>query len=107
MPDALETAIGTDKTKTDSDGDGFNDKDELAGGYSPLVKSAKLNYDANFAAAQKGKIFLQVESRGEAWYVNPADGKRYFLARPADAFNVMRKLGAGLTNGNFEKLAGK
>lgn len=107
LPDALETAIGTDKNKTDSDGDGFNDKDELIAGYAPWAKTIKINYDNNFAAGQKGKIFLQVESRGQAWYINPADGKRYFLARPADAFNIMRQLGAGISNSNFEKLAGK
>ncbi|MEI6597248.1 MAG: hypothetical protein WCL13_03540, partial [bacterium] len=107
LPDAFEDAIGTDKNKIDSDGDGFNDKDELMTDYSPLAKNLKINYDNNFSVAQKGKIFLQVESRGEAWYVNPADGKRYFLARPSDAFNVMRQLGAGVSNSNFEKLAGK
>ncbi|MFA6307121.1 MAG: fibronectin type III domain-containing protein [Patescibacteria group bacterium] len=105
LPDALETAIGTDKNKTDSDGDGFNDKDELMTGYAPWAKNIKINYDNNFSVAQKGKIFLQVESRGEAWYVNPADGKRYFLARPADAFSIMRQLGVGLSNSNFDKLA--
>jgi len=107
LPDAFEDAIGTDKNKTDTDGDGFNDKDELVIGYSPLAKAAKLSYDNNFSVAQKGKIFLQVESRGQAWYVNPADGKRYFLARPVDAFSVMRLLGAGIANSDFDKLAGK
>jgi len=105
LPDAFEDAIGTDKNKIDSDGDGFNDKDELNTGYSPLVNNAKLYYDNTFTAAQKGKIFLQVESLGEAWYVSPVDGKRYFLARPADAFAIMRKLGVGISNANFEKLA--
>ncbi|MDP2709279.1 MAG: CARDB domain-containing protein [bacterium] len=105
LPDAFEDALGTDKNKSDSDGDGFNDKNELEAGYSPLAKTVKMNYDLNFAAAQTGKIFLQVESRGEAWYVNPADGQRYFLARPADAFSVMRKLGLGISNSDFSKLA--
>lgn len=105
LPDAFEDAIGTDKNKIDSDSDGFNDKAELTGGYAPWAKNVKINYDNTFSAAQKGKIFLQVESRGEAWYVNPSDGKRYFLARPADAFNVMRQLGTGITDINFDKLA--
>lgn len=34
----------------------------------------------------KGKILLQVESAGEAWYVNPDNEKRYYLGRPSDAF---------------------
>jgi len=107
LPDAFEDAIGTDKNKTDSDGDGYNDKAELTAGYAPWAKTVKIGYDNNFSSGQKGKIFLQVESRGEAWYVNPVDGKRYFLARPADAFNAMRQLGAGISNGNFSKLAEK
>jgi len=42
-----------------------------------------------------GKIFLQVEKSGEAWYVYPEDKHRYYLGRPIDAFNVMRDLGLG------------
>ena len=64
----------------------------------------KNKIDNNFSNNQKGKIFLQVENNGEAWYINPEDGKRYFLGRPADAFNVMRNLGLGISNSDFEKL---
>ncbi|MFH1822538.1 MAG: C39 family peptidase, partial [Patescibacteria group bacterium] len=32
---------------------------------------------------------------GEAWYVYPTTGKRYYLGRPQDAFNLMKKLGLG------------
>lgn len=52
-------------------------------------------YDLNFINAQKGKILLQVEDNGEAWYVYPKNGLRYYLGRPADAFDVMRNLGLG------------
>ncbi|MDP3941764.1 MAG: hypothetical protein Q8Q49_05670 [bacterium] len=52
-----------------------------------------------------GKILLQVESQGEAWYVNPSDEKRYYLGRPDDAFKVMRELGLGITNISLEKIA--
>lgn len=63
----------------------------------------------------QGKIILQVENNGEAWYINPADQMRYFLGRPADAFNLMRELGLGISNKDFDafnmvapaKLAGK
>jgi len=103
LPDLFEDAIGTNKNNSDSDGDGFNDKTELSGNYNPNG-SGKLNLDNNFSGAQKGKIFLQVERNGEAWYVNPSDGKRYFLGRPTDAFQVMRNLGLGISNNNFDKL---
>lgn len=60
--------------------------------------SEEQNIDPGFANRQKGKIFLQVENNGEAWYVNPEDGKRYFLGRPHDAFDLMRDLGLGISN---------
>ncbi len=103
LPDMFEDAIGTDKNKADSDNDGYNDKTELENGYNPSG-FGKLNFDNSFTINQKGKIFLQVENNGEAWYINPNDNKRYFLGRPADAFNVMRNLGLGISNSDFEKL---
>lgn len=103
LPDLFEDAIGTDKAKADTDGDGNNDKTELENSYNP-DGAGKLYFDASFAANQKGKIFLQVENNGEAWYVNPSDAKRYFLGRPADAFQVMRNLGLGISNSNFDSL---
>ena len=45
-----------------------------------------------------GKILLQVEANGEAWYINPLDDLRYYLGRPSDAFNLMRSLGLGVSN---------
>ncbi|MFA6106830.1 MAG: CARDB domain-containing protein [Patescibacteria group bacterium] len=104
LSDIFEDALGTDKSKKDTDADGFDDKAELNSGYSPKIKNAKMNLDSGFSAKQKGKIFLQVEGKGEAWYINPADGKRYFLGRPADAFNVMRNLGLGISNSDFGKM---
>lgn len=45
-----------------------------------------------------GYIFLQVESKGEAYYYHPVDGKGYYLGRPADAFKIMRELSLGATH---------
>ncbi len=39
-----------------------------------------LQPDIALANKLKGRILLQVESLGEAWYVNPRDGRRYYLA---------------------------
>ncbi|MBD3248356.1 hypothetical protein GF382_03650 [Candidatus Falkowbacteria bacterium] len=43
-----------------------------------------------------GKIFLQVQENGEAWYVYPENSRRYYLGRPADAFRIMRELALGV-----------
>lgn len=61
---------------------------------------------ADLASRLKGKILLQVESNGEAWYVNPEDEKRYYLGRPADAFQVMRELGLGISSKDFGSFNG-
>ena len=103
LSDLLEDAIGSDPAKTDTDGDGFPDKDEVQNGYQ-ADGSGQAVIDNVFAGNQKGKIFLQVEKNGEAWYISPADGKRYFLGRPADAFSVMRNLGLGISNHDFDNL---
>lgn len=50
------------------------------------------------AASLSGRVLLQVESKGEAWYLNPVNGKRYFLGRAADAAKIIRALGLGVTN---------
>ena len=52
----------------------------------------------------KGYILLQVESHGEAWYVNPADGKRYYMKDGATAYEMMRKFGLGITDADLAKI---
>ena len=51
-----------------------------------------------------GRILLAVESRGEAYYVNPLDLKLYYLSRPADAFKIMKNLSLGISNDDFDRL---
>lgn len=58
----------------------------------------------SLSASVKGRILLQVQDKGQAWYVNPIDNRRYYLGRPADAFSVMQKLGLGISNQNFSSL---
>ncbi|MEK9165764.1 MAG: hypothetical protein AAB525_02805 [Patescibacteria group bacterium] len=74
LSNAVEDSIGTDKNNMDSDGDGYGDKDEIINGYNPKG-TGKLPIDNNFTKQQLGKILLQVENKGEAWYINPNDNK--------------------------------
>ena len=96
----LEIALGTDPDKEDTDGDGYNDKLEVENNYDPL-KDGLMPIDQNFTIQLSGKILLQIEKTGEAWYVNPFDLKRYYLGRPTDAFEIMRVLSLGITNNNL------
>ncbi|HPW44733.1 MAG TPA: hypothetical protein PLX67_03410, partial [bacterium] len=58
--------------------------------------SAGIATDTALTKKMAGRILLQVEANGEAWYVNPLNGQRYFLAGPTNAFNLMRQLGLGV-----------
>lgn len=49
----------------------------------------------------RGRIVLQVEAHGEAWYIYPKTNKRYYLGRPSDAFSIMRQLGLGISNSDL------
>ncbi len=49
----------------------------------------------SLAQQLSGRILLQVESVGEAWYVNPSDLKRYYMADGDEAYRIMRELSLG------------
>ncbi len=97
LADAFEEAVGTNINRQDTSGNGYNDKTEIKNGYNPLKKTGRFPNDQEFAKKQQGKILLQVEKNGEAWYVNPEDNLRYFLSRPKDAFQIMKNLSLGIT----------
>jgi len=58
----------------------------------------------NLSKKLSGKILLQVELHGEAWYVNPINLNRYYMESGNAAFNVMHYLGVGISSNNFTKL---
>lgn len=62
------------------------------------------NIDTGLSNRLKGKILLQVESHGEAWYINPKNAKRYYMANGNEAYNIMRDLGIGITNADLNKI---
>lgn len=103
IPDYLENTLGTDPNKADTDDDDYNDKTEIENNYNPL-DSTKLVINTDLISKNLGKIFLQVENNGEAWYLNPVDQKRYFLNRPSDAFSIMRTLGLGITDDDLSQI---
>jgi len=72
--------------------------------YSILATANNQELDVALSNKLKGKILLQIESHGEAWYVNPKDGKRYYMADGTAAYSIMRKLGVGINNQNYSKI---
>lgn len=103
LADRFEQAIGTDPENPDTDSDGYSDSLEIKNNYNPLGPGL-LSVDNNFAENYLGKIFLQTEQNGEAWYINPDDKKRYYLGRPVGAFAIMRELSLGISNQNLSQI---
>ncbi len=52
----------------------------------------------------KGRILLQVQEHGEAWYVRPEDSKRYYMKDGPTAYEMMRAFGLGIAETDFAKL---
>lgn len=70
------------------------------------VSNADLNLFLKGAIPPRlaGRILLQVQDKGQAYYINPVDFKLYYLGRPADAFNLMRSKGLGITNADLARI---
>ena len=62
------------------------------------------NIDTALTNRLKGYVVLQTESQGEAWYINPKDGKRYYLPDGEAAYKIMSQLGSGLSNQNLWRI---
>lgn len=56
------------------------------------------------ASKLKGRILLQVESHGEAWYVRSKDLKRYYMKDGAAAYSIMRFFSLGIGDGDLAKI---
>ncbi len=52
----------------------------------------------------KGRILLQVQSHGEAWYVDPVSAARYYLKDGPTAYEALRKFGLGVTEADYATL---
>jgi len=76
----------------------------LAAGMMVMPSIAKAQ---SLGSKLSGRILLAVQANGEAWYVNPINQQRYFLGRPADAFDLMRQFGLGISNKDFNSFNGK
>ena len=64
----------------------------------------KPQIDPVFAASQAGKMFLQVEDKGQAWYVTP-EGVRVFMgSTPTEMLEFVKKNAIGITNNDLNKI---
>jgi len=86
-----------------------NSNQECIAGSTPgsdvkIDNSTSLKIDPQLTNRLKGYILLQVQSQGEAWYVNSVDGKRYYMKDGSTAYEMMRKFALGITNSDLAKI---
>ena len=101
LSDKLEDGLTTNSGLTDTDGDGVSDGQEVLIKNTNPLGTGMLKYDLSLVSKLKGHILLQVESHGEAWYLNPKDGKRYYMKDGDAAYQIMRYLSLGITDANL------
>jgi len=100
LSNKLEESLKTDPNNPDTDNDGHKDGAEVLSGYNPMG-TGTMPKDQRLINRFKGKILLQVESRGEAWYVHPINGKRYYMPTGDDAYQIMKYLSLGVKNSDL------
>jgi hypothetical protein len=57
-----------------------------------------------FPTRLAGRILLDVDDQGKAYYIYPVTMEGHYLGRPADAFRVMRQLGLGITEESLSSI---
>ena len=67
-----------------------------------LKNQVDLNND--LADRLRGRILLQVQDHGEAWYVRRSDLKKYYMKDGDAAYEMMRYFGKGITNDDLDKI---
>ena len=78
---------------------------EIRNGKRPLCIIKQSMYDIEFAKKHSGKIFLQVEEKGEAWWVNPVTLEAVFLGKlTGDVRIAIQAFAIGITNKDLMKL---
>ena len=87
----------------------YANNEKLSDAYEADEKTIEANESLNKEEKQitdrvKGYILLQVESAGEAWYVDPVEEKRFYMKDGPTAYEMMRSFGLGISNGDLEKL---
>ena len=68
--------------------------------HNELEKYLKTGFPYRLA----GRILLDVENNGEAYYVKQQNLKGYYLGRPDNAFKVLAKFGSKITNRDLRKI---
>lgn len=103
LSDDLEETVGSSTTVADTDGDGYKDGEEVQNQYSPTSKE-KMPIDKVLCQRLKGRVVIDVQNKGRAWYIDPDTCQRYYLRNGDQAYKIMRYRSTGISRDNLNKL---
>ncbi|MBI5134658.1 hypothetical protein HZA86_00255 [Candidatus Uhrbacteria bacterium] len=63
----------------------------------------RLSWNQTPGQKLSGHVLLEDSASGNAWYVNPADAKRYAFQTPGQTFRLIQKLGLGVRHRDIER----
>lgn len=72
---------------------------------TPTPTPTAVRVDAALVSRLSGYILLQTQAHGEAWYLNPVGGKRYYMKDGQVAYQMMRSFGLGVSEADYAKIA--
>ncbi len=85
---------------TDADLDDIPEVDDT----DEMDRSSSICSSNDLADRLKGKILLQVEQHGEAWYVDPDICRRIYMRDGDAAYSIMRYLSLGITDADLSAI---
>ncbi len=70
-----------------------------------LLPTTRMNSSVkNIEDKLKGKILIQIESKGEAWYLNPSDLKRYHIDHSPASWQLLKRLSTKIKTDDWQKI---
>ena len=103
LSDSIEKEIGTNVYKFDTDYDGISDKEEVINHSDPKA-AGKIRADETLVGSAIGNFLVKEGSDEAMWYLNPSDGRRYFVNNPSHINDIVNDLGVLITEKEFKEI---
>ncbi len=69
-----------------------------------IINASSICASNSLANRLKGRILLQIQQHGEAYYVYPKNCRMIYMKDGAAAYEIMRYLGLGITNADLDRV---
>jgi len=69
-----------------------------------LEKNSITKIDSALTKRLAGQVLLQVENNGEAWFVDPKSGNKFYMQDGQTAYEILEAFGLGISSENLLKI---